>query len=486
MKYPHSSWRLCLIATVSLAYLGIASHVQAVFDNFIGGLTTDSSGNVYVTGNSFGSGTGRDYATVKYNSSGTQQWVARYNGPGNTDDTAYAIAVDASGNVYVTGSSTGSGSGFDYATVKYNSSGSQQWVARYNGPSNTDDIAYAVAVDSSGNVYVTGGSTGSGSGRDYATVKYNSSGTQQWASRYNGPGNTDDTAYALAVDGSGNVHVTGGSTGSGSGFDYATVKYNSSGTQQWASRYNGPGNTNDTAYALAIDGSGNVHVTGGSTGSGSGFDYATVKYNSSGTQQWASRYNGPSNSDDTAYDLALDASGNVHITGSSFGSGTGRDYATIKYNSSGTQQWASRYNGPGNTDDNGYAIAVDGSGNVHVTGGSTGSGSGFDYATVKYDSSGSQQWASRYNGPANSDDNATAIAVDSSGNVHVTGGSTGSGSGFDYATVKYNSSGSQQWASRYNGPGNTDDIASILRIEVNDKVALLIKKTVSSWDAAGL
>ena len=92
-----------------------------------------------------------------------EEWVARYNG-GNGSDIAYALAVDGSGNSYVTGFSVGPGScNFvcnDYATIKYNASGTQEWVARYNGPANDDDHATAIAVDGSGNVYVTGASIG--------------------------------------------------------------------------------------------------------------------------------------------------------------------------------------------------------------------------------------------------------------------------------------------------------------------------------------
>jgi len=287
----------------------------------------DGSGNVYVTGISDGSGTLEDYATIKYNSSGVQQWVARYNGPGNLNDNAWSLAVDGSGNVYVTGFSNGETSE-DYATIKYNSSGVQQWVARYNGPGYFNDQAYSLAVDGSGNVYVTGESRGSGTLEDYATVKYNSSGVQQWVARHNGPGNFYDYASSLAVDGSGNVYVTGISDGSGTGRDYATVKYNSSGVQQWVARYNGPGNYDDFAWSLAVDGSGNVYVTGESYG-GTSFDYATIKYNSSGVQQWVARY-GPENSFDGASSLAVDGSGNVYVTGNS-SSGTLYDYATIKY-----------------------------------------------------------------------------------------------------------------------------------------------------------
>jgi len=101
----------------------------------------------------------------------------------------------------------------------------EAWVARYNGPGNGTDYATALAVDSQGNVYVTGVSEGSGTGRDYATIKYDANGTQLWVRRYNGPGNGWDDAFALAVDRQGNVYVTGWSIGSGTGDDYATIKY---------------------------------------------------------------------------------------------------------------------------------------------------------------------------------------------------------------------------------------------------------------------
>src|SRR3990170_813631 len=152
-------------------------------------------------------------------------WVRRYNGPGNSSDYAYAIAVDGSGNVYVTGQSIGSGTYNDYATIKYYSNGDTAWVRRYNGPGNLDDVAYAIAVDGSGCVYVTGWSVGSGTGYDYTTIKYYPNGDTAWVRRYNGPANGADLARAIAVDGSGSVYVTGLSSGSGTSYDYATIKY---------------------------------------------------------------------------------------------------------------------------------------------------------------------------------------------------------------------------------------------------------------------
>jgi len=406
-------------------------------NEYANAMALDNDGNVYVTGSSTGSGTSGDYTTVKYDPSGNQLWVARYDGPANGGDTAYAIALDTAGNVYVTGDSIGTYSGLDYATVKYDPSGNQLWVARYDGPASSTDAAYAMALDNTGNVYVTGYSAGSGANGDYATVKYDPSGNQLWVARYDGPANDIDATYAMALDSAGNVYVTGVSFGSGTRGDYATVKYDPSGNQLWVARYDGPANSTDEAYAMALDSADNVYVTGYSAGSGANGDYATVKYDSSGNQLWVARYNGPANDLDYANAIALDRNGNVYVTGYSDGSGTVGDYATVKYDPSGNQLWVARYDGSGNTNDIAEDLAMDSAGNVYVTGYSerNGSGTSGDYATVKYDPSGNQIWVARYNGPT--DNWARALAVDSAGNVYVTGRSIGSSTSKDYATIKY-------------------------------------------------
>ena len=178
-----------------------------------------------MTGWSWGSGTDQDCATVKYDSSGNQIWVQRYNGPGNGNDNAHAIAIDASSNIYITGPSLGSGTYQDYATVKYDSSGKEVWVRRYNGPENGYDYAHSIAVDGFGNVYVTGLSYGGWTHYDCATVKYDSSGNEVWVQRYNGPDNDYDYAYRIGLDGSGNVYIAGGSYCSDTFWDYNTIKY---------------------------------------------------------------------------------------------------------------------------------------------------------------------------------------------------------------------------------------------------------------------
>ena len=404
-------------------------------------IVVDGLGNVYVTGQSTGNGTQSDYATIKYNSNGVIQWVKRYSGLSNGSiDIATSIAVDGSGNVYVTGYSGSSLPAYDIATIKYNSLGVMQWVQRFNGQDNGRDEAYSMAVDAYGNVYVTGRSerSGAGTNADYVTVKYSTSGVQQWVAIYNGPGDIDDDrANSIAVDASGNVYVTGRSGGSGTNYDYATVKYNQYGTQLWVARYNGPNNNYDEAKVVKVDASGNVYVTG-TSGNFPNCDYATVKYNSLGVQQWAQRFNGQDNGNDEATGLAVDASGNVYVSGFSLSATTHYDFATVKYSSNGISQWVNRYNDPANGYDVPKSLVMDNSGNLYLTGFSTESFAGvwyYYYTTIKINSAGTTQWTIQYNG---SYAEANSIAVDGVGNVYVTGSSgNGGGDEYDYVTIKY-------------------------------------------------
>jgi len=316
-------------------------------------IAVDEAGNVYVTGYSGGIGTRSDYLTIKYDTNGNQLWVARYDGPANLDDVPYAIAVDSVGSVYVTGYSVGNGTNHDYATVKYDANGNQLWVARYhNGPlTRRDDRAYALAVDSAGSVYVTGFSDTANNpleyNYDYVTIKYDTNGNQLWVARYNGPSNRNDVACAVAVDRVGNVYVTGSSESTTPLEDYVTVKYDANGNQLWVARYNGSGDSADTPIGIAVDHAGNAYITGSSIGIGTDYDYATVKYDANGSQRWVMRYNGSDNRQDFARAIALDSAGSVYVTGYSVSSTTGSDYVTIKY----VQSPAGDVNGSGCVDD---------------------------------------------------------------------------------------------------------------------------------------
>jgi hypothetical protein len=396
-------------------------------------IKVDSAGNVYIAGHLPGSKTNSsDYAAAKHDPMGNQLWMARYDGPGNSTDYNSAMAIDAAGNTYVTGSSTGAGSGLDYATVKYDPCGRQLWVARYNGPANTNDSATAVATDHDGNVYVTGFSRGVATHLDYATVKYDPAGRQLWATRYDGPGSSNDVAVSQALDHTGNIYVSGYSHGGKTGLDYTTVKCDANGNQLWVARYNGAANGDDSVKALALDDAANVYVTGCSYQPESGFDYATVKYSSKGTQLWAARHRALPR--ETPVALTIDKTGHVYITGSTLGADDLPDYLTIKYDPDGKEAWTARYPGESCDIDYATALTMDCRGDVYVTGASFGGDTGLDYLTIKYDTEGARLWVARYDSGNSFQtlDTPVAIAFDVRGSIYVTGQSGG-----DVATVKY-------------------------------------------------
>lgn len=396
-----------------------------------------------------------------------EHWIKTYNGPGNYIDEAVSLAIDDMNNVYVAGSSYGMKSLYDFAVIKYNVLGQQQWVSRFNGSGNNNDIVSAMTLDHQGNIYVTGISYTSAFTYDYATIKYNSDGVRQWATFYNGTGGGTDFAQAIGTDDFGNVYVTGYSYGGSlTSYEYATIKYNSSGVQQWVMRYNGFGNGSDEARSIAIDGSQNVFVTGKTIGNGTVADFATLKYNASGVLQWAAIYNGPGNEIDIAHCVKVDVNNNVVVTGYSRGTGGSYDYATVKYDSDGNQLWVSRFNGAINGNDIPTSMALDNTGSIYVTGvTNSGDPSTANYATVKYNSSGANQWTAIYNGPGNGIDSATCITIGGSGEVFVTGKSMGIGTSFDFATIQYNANGTEKYISRFNSAGNLNDVANYLRVD---------------------
>lgn len=403
--------------------------------DFAWALSIDNQNNSYVTGWSSKQAGGTSAATVMYNASGVQQWASRYDETTSGNDAGYSVAADPSGQyVCVTGRKQTS-SGYDYFTIKYNTSnGNIIWNKPYNGTGNGDDIANFIQLDASGNVYVTGESTGSGSNYDYVTIKYDVNGNQQWVARYNGTGNGLDNAYALSVSG-GNVYVTGVSN-TGSVDQIVTVAYDYLGNQLWATPYGATINTlSEQRNVIAADYTNGVYVTGLSNN-----QIAVIKYNpSDGSIAWAhADFAGAGRS------LVIFRKGcgsilspchvnDIFVTGS-YQSQAGR-YGTMKYDEYGNFQWMQPY---GN-----YAqprqIAVDGYENVYVTGYINYPVS--DYATVKYDKDGNQDpnWANViYNGPGNNVDDAKGVAVNPSGNtVFVAGWSYGSGTQPDYATIKY-------------------------------------------------
>src|SRR3990167_7924620 len=127
-----------------------------------------------------------------------QEWAIKYNGKTNKEDICTGIAVDDDGSVYITGYSNISGSDLDYLTIKYTSEGKQKWLKSYGTPKTvwgvSMDQAQAITIDKNGFIYVTGWSSGNVR-TDYATIKYNNAGKQQWVTPYTGKSNIMDEAY---------------------------------------------------------------------------------------------------------------------------------------------------------------------------------------------------------------------------------------------------------------------------------------------------
>ncbi|MDG2066697.1 MAG: SBBP repeat-containing protein, partial [SAR324 cluster bacterium] len=357
--------------------------------------------------------------------------------------------------------STASTASDNKTTVCLSSSISTSQLAR-----SSNDYAHGVAIDSSGNVYVAGGTNGGLDGNtnagntDLFVIKYNSSGTKQWTNQLGS--SSRDSANGVATDLSGNVYVTGMTNGELDGCksagveDLFVVKYNSSGTKQWTNQLGS--SSRDSANGVATDSSGNVYVTGttyweldGNTSAGKA-DLFVVKYNSSGTKQWTKQLG--TEKIDEARGVSTDSSGNVYVTGYTDGGLDGNNSAgrsdlfVVKYNSSGTKQWTKQLG----TEDSDFAngVATDSSGNVYVTGttyrnldGNTNEGNA-DLFVVKYNSSGTKQWTKQLG--SSSRDYANGIVTDSSGSVYVSGttyggldGNTSAGNA-DLFVVKYNSS----------------------------------------------
>jgi hypothetical protein len=398
------------------------------------------------------------------------EWVRRYDGDGHASDFPNAIAVNSAGYVFVTGGSIGTSNEWDYATIMYTPDGKKKWVKRYDyntssGIASKLDMANAMALDSSGNIYVTGESSATNGVREFATIKYDGLGNRKWVARSNcEKNNSQSQALAIALDINTNVIVSGRnrcpSADGSSNYDFATIKYDGHGKQKWIRRFDGYSHKDDEPASIGVDFAGNIYVTGYTKNFYFGTDFHTIKYDPNGGVLWSKDYKGPNNSLDKARALKVAnvSSGyfvftKIFVMGYSKATGTGGDYATIKYDLDGNPAWVARFDGPtGLTNVEPVAMAVDGSGNVYVTG--SGGCEGSAFITIKYDFNGNLQWVKTYDAGC-SWDFAKAIAVDNQGNVYVTGQSEdGDGTSFDFATVKYDTNGHERWVRRYDGTGN--------------------------------
>ena len=398
--------------------------------------------------------------------SGDKHWSILFGS--SSADYGYGVVLDeSSGNIYVTGTSRGNFDGHqnsgkeDMFLAKYNSLGSKQWSILVGTSEN--DVGRDVAVDSDGNVYVTGYSSGDfdnhknaathqfGGREDMFLMKYNSSGEKQWSTLLGS--SLSDHGWAITVDSVGNVYVTGASTGNfdnhtnSSDQDMFLVKYNSSGSKQWSTLFGSPRHTGDDIFSyiihddigtgVAVDSAGNIYVAGYSSGdfdnhtNAGNYDMFLVKYNASGSKQWSTLFGTPDN--DLTSKVDVDPAGNIYVTGYSSGdfdnhtNAGSHDMFLVKYNASGSKQWSTLLGTPDS--DIGQDMAVDSFGDIYVAGYSSGdfdnhtNAGSYDMFLVKYNSSGSKK-RSVLLGTSNNDW-AIKVDADSAGNIYVVGSSSG-------------------------------------------------------------
>ena len=379
-------------------------------------LAVDSAGNIYMVGASF-NGVTNEFLTIKFNAYGVEQWRATPYITAMTNAFAKAVAVDAMGNVYVTGSGA-----FDlkrsFVTIKYNANGVEQWRTVPPTPLIDGSGAEAIALDAAGNVYVSGGSIPFFSGTlGYLTIKYDANGAEQWkVTTANAPGRNTNFS-AMALDSAGNVYITGNDPNPAR--KWVTVKISSAGVELWRTFFTDPTNRVGPPSSLAVDPNGNAFIAA-YINDGSSEDFLTVKYGNDGAELWRRSAGSTTADNERANAVKIDADGNAVVTG--FSSEGGKySLLTLKYTPDGTEIWRTRAFA---TSGFGVAnsIAIDAAGNIFIAG--EGGYSSYFYQqfiAAKIAPNGTLLWQVATSDSSNSLDSAYSVVVGPSGNVVVAG-----------------------------------------------------------------
>jgi hypothetical protein len=388
-----------------------------------------------------------------------QSWAKRYHG-GHGDDTAVSLGTDAEGNSFVTGTTYIAAGDQGIVTVKYSNIGQAIWTNSFGGDGGVE--AKGLVLDTNGNVVVTGVWVNS-----YVTIKYSNAGVPLWTNIYEGPGPHSwlghEQPKALAADQSGNVCLLG-RVDTSAGDAWAVVKYSGSGEPLWTNVFNAGGLPHpDYSFpqGLGFDAAGDIYVAGMVMDNGCLF---TSKLSSQGTVLWTNMYqDGYANID---CKLAVASTGDTFVTDGfrDLSSNPIYHFSTVKYSSDGEALWTNRYFGQGYQVDRpglATAVAVDTNGDVYVTGNSD---HGYlnppdaDYVTIKYSGAGVPLWTNRFEGSPQARPRAIAVRGDK---VCVAGADYVSGHWTDFATVMYSTAGALLWTNYYDLNHGEDQVVAV-------------------------
>lgn len=363
------------------------------------GIATDVAGNILVTGWTTGSLNNNnlqgmpDLFVTKYDHMGTKLWTQQL-GVRDAATYSYAIASDSSGFIYVTGQTDGRLSGRtligyqDCFVVKYQNDGQRVWT-QLLGVSLKNTWCTHVAVDANDSMYVTGATTGSLDGnslmgsRDFFLTKYDSAGGKKWTRQLGSTSGKSVTGRSVVVDKNGNIYIAGDTDGgldgnNAIGFnDFFVTKYDNSGVKQWTQQH-GVAGVSLIVSGMTADANGHIYVTGATSLDFSGNtqmgdqDLFVAKYDGAGSLIWV-RQLGVGNRETVARDITTDAFGNIYVAGETTGGLDGSspfgsmDFFVTKYNLDGVKQWT-RQGGSAYHVASSHKITSDRTGNLIVTG----------------------------------------------------------------------------------------------------------------------
>lgn len=390
-------------------------------------------------------------------------WRQEITGVGGAGfDLAYALAIDANGDVVACGALDNGDAGAAFTVVKFASAtGAELWRREIAGTASIDEGAQEVVLDGLGDVFAAGEID-----LAFTVIKLSgTTGAELWRLSLDGTNTSFRTvqlARTLALDGAGDVVAAGFLNNEATGRDFAVVKVaGDSGAELWRYDLDGGDGAPDQAIAVAVDAAGDVVAGGELEGSGVGNDFTVVKLaGTTGDEVWIERINGTENADDGAFAVAIDAGGDVIATGVIDNTATREDFAVVKFAAAtGATLWRHEIDGGGVgkiSFEQGRGLALDSGGDVIAIGEVENLAAAQDITVIKFASAtGAELWRREINGRDTSValDVGFAVAVDGADDVLAAGRlENGPKSAFDLAVIKLaGATGAEVWRQEIDG-----------------------------------